>query len=496
MRVIHLSLADFRNYERADVSFAPGPNLVIGRNGQGKTNLVEAIAYFASLRSHRVSGDAALIRAGCDTGVARMRVGVGEREALLEIEFNRGSPNRAQINRNAHRPRELTRWFSAVVFAPEDLMVVRGDPAGRRRFLDDAVVALNPAMGAVMGDYERVVRQRTALLKSARANNARSAVDATLAVWDEQLVALGSRIIFERRRLVAALLEPLGDSYRRLVDADHRPRLLLEESIAREETDVSRETSVSSAAFGGVAASEPGAIPGPSEFDATTTGEADLTVLDGSESAGPVPDDDSTTATSDGADSAGRGDADAIRDAVDADIDVSRETIEADFRAALARYRSQELDRAVTLIGPHRDDLLLELNGLPVKGYASHGESWSVALALRLAVAELLRRESPAGDPVIILDDVFAELDSGRRERLMAAVGSYEQVIVTAAVEDDVPNGRLWHTVRIAAGAVVEAGDARASTESEPQEMTDTETSSIEVDAAGTLEPGGDADVA
>ncbi|MCB1273924.1 MAG: DNA replication/repair protein RecF [Leucobacter sp.] len=412
MRVIHLSLADFRNYAEAEAAFAPGRNLVVGRNGQGKTNLVEAIAYFASLHSHRVSADAALIRAGMDTAVARMRVGVNDREALLELEFNRHAPNRARINRNAQRPRELMRWFSAIVFAPEDLMIVRGDPAGRRRFLDEALVARTPSLAGVLSDYDRVVRQRTALLKSARANRAGSAVNATLGVWDEQLTALGSRIMFERRALLGALSTPLQQAYHSLVEVDHEPRLILQETVAQ--------------ALGG----------GPADVS-RETGGVELDPRNGATEGGP-----------------------AAGDAVDGDgassSDVSRETLERDFRAALAAVRSQELERAVTLVGPHRDDVLFALNGLPVKGYASHGESWSFALSLRLAVAELLRHESPAGDPVMILDDVFAELDTERRARLMEAVDTYEQVIVTAAVEADVPRDREWHTIRIAAGTVVD----------------------------------------
>lgn len=409
MRVIHLSLADFRNYERAEVALEPGPNLIVGRNGQGKTNLVEAIAYFAALRSHRVSSDAALIRAGRETGIARMRIAVNDREALLEIELNRHAPNRAQVNRNVARPREVTRWFSTVVFAPEDLMIVRGDPGGRRRFLDDALIARNPALASVLSDYERVVRQRTALLKSARASGARSAVDATLSVWDEQLIALGSRILFERRRLIAALRDPLRESYRQLVAQDHGPGLGLEESISVQRGSVGN------------------APTAPADDVSRETGESD-------DASAPVAD----------------------------EVDVSRETreaIEDEFRAALVEVRAQELERAVTLVGPHRDDAVFELNGLPVKGYASHGESWSFALSLRLAVAELLRRESPAGDPVIVLDDVFAELDAGRRARLMAAVGSYEQVIVTAAVEADVPSELSWHRVRVDAGRVLGNGE-------------------------------------
>lgn len=400
MRVNHLSLRDFRNYQEAEVRFEPGHNLVIGRNGQGKTNLVEAIAYFASLRSHRVSSDTALIRAGAENAIARMRVAVSEREASLEIQFNRGASNHAQVNGNAVRPREITRWFSAVVFAPEDLMIVRGEPALRRRFLDDAMIARNPAMSSVLTDYERVVRQRTALLKSARASGARTTVESTLEIWDQQLVSLGSRITLERRRLVDDLRRPIVDAYSELVDADHAPNIDLAESFR---ANVSRET----------------------------------------------------------------GTMDGVHD--DSQDNVSRETVEKSFRDALQESRSQELDRGVTLIGPHRDDLALQLNGLPVKGYASHGESWSFALSLRLALASLLRAESPAGDPVIILDDVFAELDIGRRERLMRAVGNYEQVIVTAAVEGDVPGGEgaepggtavpvsTWNMIRVTAGKVGEA---------------------------------------
>lgn len=391
MRVTDLSVADFRNYRSADVEFGPGLNLVIGRNGQGKTNLVEAIAYFASLGSHRVSGDSALIRAGCDTAVARMRIAVREREVLLEVQINRGSANRAQVNRNGVRPSEMPRWFSVVVFAPEDLSIVRGEPSRRRSFLDEAVVARNPGYIGTLADYERVVRQRTSLLKSARASGSRSALDATIEIWNDQLVDLGVRIMLARRELVEDLSDPLRDGYAALVGEDHSPRLSLSESIysARERNgvdrgDVSRETS------------QP------------------------------------TTPSS-----------------------VSRETLTADYRGSLESVRRQEFDRGMTLVGPHRDDLLLELNGLPVKGYASHGESWSFALGLRLALARLLRDGSPSGDPVLILDDVFAELDARRRDQLLTAVRDFEQVIVTAAVEGDVPEDSAWKRIRIHAGEVV-----------------------------------------
>ena len=387
MRVTHLSLSDFRNYEVAEVPFKAGPNLIVGRNGQGKTNLVEAIAYFASLSSHRVSGDTAMMRAGSTTAVARMKVAVEDRDVLLEVQLNRDKANRAQINKNAVRPRELTRWFSCVVFAPEDLALVKGDPSTRRRFLDEAVAARNPVFSGVLSDYDRVVRQRTTLLKSARFNSGSGAVEATLAVWDDQLVELGVRIIDARRSLIRALGDPLAKGYASIVEHDHLPRLSLIESVTHsiEKRGISRET----------------------------------------------PQDPLILAT-----------------------DVSRETLTAQFREALKAVRRQELDRGLTLVGPHRDDVLFELNDLPVKGYASHGESWSFALALRLSVAKLLREESPSGDPVIILDDVFAELDARRRAALMAEVAGFEQVIVTAAVDGDVPEGQ-WHRVRIEAGAVL-----------------------------------------
>lgn len=394
MRVTHLSLSHFRNYRAAEVEFAPGINLILGRNGQGKTNLVEAIAYFATLGSHRVTAEGALIRAGAESAIARMRIAVSSRDALLEIQLNRGQANRAQINRNPVKPRELLRWFSAVMFAPEDLSIVRGEPALRRRFLDEAVVARNPALSGVLADYDRVVRQRSSLLKSTRLTGNKSAVEATLSVWDEQLIEFGSRIMFERHRLVAELAPFLAASYFALVGVDHAPGMTLSETALGPvpRSDVSRET-------------------------VSRAGGSFSTLAD-----------------------------------------VSRETIVADFTRALAEARKQEIERGVTLVGPHRDELILTLNELPVRGYASHGESWSFVLSLRLALAQLLRAESPAGDPVIILDDVFAELDSGRRQHLMDAVGQFEQVIVTAAVEEDIPAGLSAHRIHVSEGAVVDAG--------------------------------------
>ncbi len=387
MRVSHLSLGDFRNYATVDVAFRPGNNLIVGHNGQGKTNLVEAIAYFSSLASHRTTGDSALIRAGAQAAVMRMRVAVDDREVLLEAQVNAGKQNRAQINRNAARPRELTRWFSSVLFAPEDLTLVRGEPAVRRRFLDEAVVARQPSFSGVLSEYERVVKQRTALLKSARGRS-QLEVDDTLEIWDAKLIDLGSRIIIARRELRSALEEPMRSAYAAIVEQDHKPTLVLSESVGLTlKNHVSHETSL---------------------HETTDAGF---------------------------------------------DSDVSRETLVRDFGEALQQVRAQERERAVTLVGPHRDDVQFGLNSLPVKGFASHGETWSYVLSLRLALATLLRDESVSGDPVIMLDDVFAELDSRRRHALMRAVSNFEQVIVTAAVAEDVPAGE-WNEIRVTAGTV------------------------------------------
>lgn len=388
MRVSHLSLSDFRNYGSAELDLVGGPNLLVGRNGQGKTNLVEAIAYFASGRSHRVSSQTPLIRAGADSTVMRIVVEAGQREVALELQLNREGATRAQVNRNQVRPREVMRWFDAVLFAPEDLTIVRGEPSVRRRFLDEALIARFPVIAGAVHDYERVVRQRTSLLKSARMSRNLQAIENTLGIWDDQLVEYGAQIMLARRQLASDLGEPLRRSYEILAEEDHGPSLEISESVfmtPEGESGVSRET------------------------------------LTAHERAS-----------------------------------VSRETLAVSFREALQAVRAKELERGVTLVGPHRDDMILSLNALPVKGYASHGESWSFALSLKLALAALLREESPAGDPVIILDDVFAELDFGRRRRLMSAVQGYEQVIVTAAVEDDVPGNVEWSTARIEAGAVLQ----------------------------------------
>jgi DNA replication and repair protein RecF len=393
VRVTHLSLTDFRNYSTAEVPLEAGPNLFVGRNGQGKTNLVESLGYLSTLGSHRVSSDQAMIRQGADAAIVRARIAHDGRELLVEVQLNRGTPNRAQVNRSPIKPRELPRYFSSVLFAPEDLALVRGEPGIRRRYIDQLLVQRNPRLAGVLADYDRVLRQRNSLLKSARASGLRESQLTTLEIWDERLVGLGSEIVDARVELVGRLADPIAAAYRSVAGDDHHPKLIPLLTIR------------------GAAVEDP---------------------EDGSGRADAIP----TDATGDGGD--------------------ATDTASA-FRASLAAVRRKELDRGITLVGPHRDDILFELNGLPAKGYASHGESWSFALALKLASAELLRRESTTGDPVLILDDVFAELDQARRRMLAAAVHDFEQVLITAAVYDDVPQELTAHTVRIEAGAVVDA---------------------------------------
>ncbi len=394
MIVEQLSLVDFRNYAAADVSLDAGANVFVGRNGQGKTNLAEAIGFFATLGSHRVSQDAPMVRDGADAAIVRMRLAYGERRVLLEAQLNRSGSNKARVNGAPVKTSELPRYAQVVLFAPEDLQIVRSDPSARRRFADQLLIQRAPRMAGVLADYDRTLRQRTALLKSARARGIRGDALSTLDVWDDKLVQLGTEVIRARLALADDLAQPVADAYSAIAGADHRPEL---------------------------------------EWALSIDGRAGDDDLD-------TPALRAGTRSPEGA-----------------------EEIADRFRAALAAKRADELDRGLTLVGPHRDDLVLRVRGLPVKGYASHGESWSVALALRLASAELLRAQSQLGDPVLILDDVFAELDADRRARLAGLVEGYEQVVVTAAVEEDVPAALRARTVRVVAGTIVTEATEDAS---------------------------------
>ncbi|MGV8970063.1 MAG: DNA replication/repair protein RecF [Microbacteriaceae bacterium] len=389
MIVTHLNLTDFRNYESLDVEIVPGPNVFVGSNGQGKTNLVESLGYLSTLASHRVSQDHALIRFGQDAAVVRAQLRNGERSLLVELQINRSGANRAQVNRSVIKTRELTRYFSSVLFAPEDLALVRGEPSGRRRFLDELLVERNPRLAAVLADYDRVLRQRNTLLKSARSVGSRGDIANTLEIWDERLVAFGSEIVTARTQLIADLLPEVRSAYRSIAGEDHEVSLIQQLSINGDQSS-----------------------DGFPLLMRATEGQ-----------------DDGTPFT------------------------IAKVT--ENFRNSLTRVRRAELERGLSLVGPHRDDLFIGLNNLPARGYASHGESWSLALSLKLASAAIVRRDSLSGDPVLILDDVFAELDQTRRQRLGNAVGHFEQVLITAAVLDDVPENLAGNIIRIQAGTVI-----------------------------------------
>ena len=371
MFVRHLSLVDFRSYETAELELTPGITALVGPNGQGKTNLVEALGYLATLGSHRVALDAPLVRAGAERAVVRAAVVRDQREVLVEVEITPGKANRARLGGSpVPRPREILGTLRTVLFAPEDLAIVKGDPSERRRFLDDLLVARFPRYAAVRSDYDRVLKQRNALLKSAGAARRQGGgALRTLDVWDAHLAAAGAALLAGRHELVEAL--------RPLVDKAY--------------TSVSR-----------------GGGPAGIAYKSTL--------------------DDDVLATSD------------------------RDLLAAALGSAVAAVREQELDRGITLVGPHRDDLVLSLGELPAKGYASHGESWSMALALRLAAYDLLRADG--GEPVLVLDDVFAELDDSRREQLAELVASAEQVLITAAVASDVPESLAGARFDVAGGAV------------------------------------------
>ncbi|MFJ5111401.1 DNA replication/repair protein RecF [Streptomyces sp. NPDC088551] len=396
MHVTHLSLADFRSYARVEVPLDPGVTAFVGANGQGKTNLVEAVGYLATLGSHRVSSDAPLVRMGADRAVIRAAVTQGERSQLVELELNPGRANRARINRSSQvRPRDVLGIVRTVLFAPEDLALVKGDPGERRRFLDELITARSPRMAGVRSDYDRVLRQRNTLLKSAamaRRHGGRGMDLSTLDVWDQHLARAGAELLAQRVDLIATL-QPLADKAYEQLAPGGGPVALEYRSSAGDPGD-------------------PGAS-GASGDDAAGPGAADGLVSPGV---------------------------------------TSRDELYAHLLAALAGVRKQEIERGVTLVGPHRDDLVLKLGRLPAKGYASHGECWSFALALRLASYDLLRAEG--NEPVLVLDDVFAELDARRRERLAELVLPGEQVLVTAAVDDDVPGVLAGARFAVADGAV------------------------------------------
>ena len=363
MRVSRVALDDFRSYRHAVVEFAPGTTVLLGSNGQGKTNLVEAVSYLSAFSSHRVSAEQALVRLPLSAdeaqpggAVVRVRlVTAGERETVIELEIVRGKANRAKVNRTQVRPREVLGLLKSVVFSPEDLQIVRGDPQVRRQFLDDLLIQQRPLIAQVKSDFDKVARQRAALMKSAQSQLRRGFTPdfSTVEVWDDTFAQLSAQLSLARVGLVEELRGPAAHAYEEIGGS---PRKLDIEFLA---------------------------------------------------SQGNCP--------------------------VDGDV----ATIAGELKEILASSRMKEAERGVNLCGAHRDDLKLTLGGMPVKGYASHGETWSVALSLRLGAFELLSRDGDT--PILILDDVFAELDSSRRAGLTRMITEAEQVLITAAVADDVP---------------------------------------------------------
>lgn len=377
MHVRRLELIDFRSYAKAELDLEPGPSVLVGPNGYGKTNLVEAMGYVATLASHRVSTDQPLVRAGAERAIIRCAVLHDERELLVELEIVPGKANRARIGRApASRARDIVGALKLVLFAPEDLELVRGDPAERRRYIDDLLVQRQPRYAGVRSDYERVVKQRNALLRTSYlarkvgGTGGRTSDLSTLDVWDAHLAQHGADLIAARLELCGSLGLHLGKAYAEVSAGRGEARLAYQAKSWSEEA------------------------PG----------------------------------------------------------DLDRAAIEQKLLRALAESRPSEVERGVTLVGPHRDDLTLTLGELPAKGYASHGESWSFALALRLAAFELLRGEGI--EPVLVLDDVFAELDAGRRTRLADLVAGASQVLVTCAVAEDVPEALAGARYAVGEGEV------------------------------------------
>lgn len=377
MYVDHLSLHEFRSWPSLDVELGAGVTALVGRNGQGKTNTIEGIDYLSRLSSHRVATDAPLVRQGASQAVVRAAVVRTDRRAVLEVEINPGRSNRARVNGSPlPRARDLIGMLRSVVFAPDDLVLVKGDPSERRRFLDDLLMQATPRYVGIKSDYDRVLKQRNSLLRTA--STARTSMEAamsTLEVWDERLVALGAQIMLARQNLTRRLDPLLGRTY---------------EAVAR------------------------------------TASRTDARIDYRPKFAEPT------------------------------ESELTEEELAQRLTAELDKRRKDELIRGITLVGPHRDELACHLGDLPVKGYSSHGESWSFALALRLASYESLRDTDHGvlDDPVLILDDVFAELDESRRDSLAELVADAEQVIVTAAVPDDVPSALRGRRLRVADGAV------------------------------------------
>jgi DNA replication and repair protein RecF len=371
MHVISLTAVDFRSYSFVEINLEPGVTTFIGSNGQGKTNLVEAISYCSTLSSHRVSQDLPLVKADQPRAIVRTGVKYQDRTNWLEVEIWPSKTNKAKLNgSDCKKTKDILGILQTITFSPEDLILVKGDPGQRRYFLDELLVQKSSSYAGIKTDYERVLKQRNALLKSAgpaRRNNLDSVL-ATLDIWNEQLINFGSQIILARHQIINELLPYVSKSYAELAPSSKALNITYLPNVSAE----------------------------------------NMTLND----------------------------------------------LVAAMKQKLQERQQDELDRGLTLVGPHRDDLEIMIGELPAKGYASHGESWSVALALRLASFDLLKATSPAGDPVLILDDVFAELDVARRNQLILRVKNVEQVLITAAVAEDVPKELVGNKLYVNNGKV------------------------------------------
>ncbi|MBT2248286.1 DNA replication/repair protein RecF [Arthrobacter sp. BHU FT2] len=403
MYLEHLSLTDFRSYAQVDLALKPGVTVLVGYNGIGKTNLMEAIGYLATLSSHRVSSDGPLLRFGTDRALIRARLVRGSQTTVLELEINAGRANRGRINRsNPVRARDLVGICQTVLFAPEDLALVKGDPSNRRRFLDELLASLVPHHAATRSDYDRVLKQRNALLKSAKAGRVTAAHEATLDVWDQHMAKAGAELLHARLELVQLLRPHLARAYAELTDGSKPADAAYRSTLQNQMDD-----------------------------DGTPLG---ATARQGVPGAGAETED--------------------LRG-------LSVDQLTERYVRAFAEARKKELERGISLVGPHRDDLELVLGQAPAKGYASHGETWSMCLSLRLASYYVMLDDARTGGsaPILILDDVFAELDVQRRRKLAAIVSGAEQVLVTAAVDADIPEELSGRRVKVIPGGIDEQGE-------------------------------------
>jgi DNA replication and repair protein RecF len=359
MFISHLSLQNFRSYKNLELPLTTGTHIFIGENGEGKTNIVEAIMYLALLSSHRISSDAPLIKLGAERGYIRAKVSDSDRDTLIELEINNGKANRAKVNQNPVRSqRAISGLVKAICFSPEDLDLVRGDPSERRTFLDHLLIQRNPRLGGVISDYEKALKQRNTLLKA-------RAPEGTLHPWNEHLANFGGEVIAARLKLIRDLTPHLMNSYEN-ISVKKKPSLEYKSNLENLSED--------------------------------------------------------------------------------------KEANKTELLKKISEVSFQERERGISLVGPHRDDLLLNLGEHPVKGFASHGESWSIALSLRLASYLLLKADGD--NPILILDDVFSELDQSRRERLAKLTESTEQTFITVAVANDLPEGLTGKKYTVAAGVV------------------------------------------